>query len=313
MEKFLKTPILFIIFNRPDTTQKVFDEIKKVKPLKIFIAADGPRNDKKNDAKNCQETRKIINQINWDCEIFTLLREQNLGCKIAVSSAISWFFQHIEKGIILEDDCLPDQSFFWYCQQLLEKYIHDERIMMISGDNFQDGIKRGEQSYYFSRLSHIWGWATWRRAWKYYDVHMKNFPEFHTQNQIKHIFDDQFAQQYWVIIFKNVYNNKIDTWDYQWTYTVFSQNGLSIMPNCNLISNIGFGQKATHVKEKSNKCANMKRYKLKILSHPAFILPDKNADNYTFKHHYGITQPKLKPSKKIIQKIFPFFSRMNRI
>lgn len=313
MEKLLKTPVLFIIFNRPDTTQKVFDEIKKVKPLKIFIAADGPRNDKKNEAQNCQKTRTIIKQINWDCKIYTLFREQNLGCKIAVSSAINWFFQHIEKGIILEDDCLPHQSFFWYCQELLERYIHDERIMMISGDNFQDGIKRGEQGYYFSRLSHIWGWATWRRAWKYYDVNMKNFPEFLTQNQIKNIFDDQFVQQYWIRILQNVYDNKIDTWDYQWAYTVFTQNGLSIMPNYNLISNIGFGKTATHVKEKNNEYANMKRYELKNLSHPAFILPDKNADKYTFKHHYGIIQPELKPPKKIIQRIFPFFSRMSRI
>ena len=279
----LTTPVLFIIFNRPDTTQLVFNEIKKAKPSKLYIAADGPRPNREDEAEKCQQSRNIIKQIDWDCEIHTLFRNQNLGCKVAVSSAIDWFFENVEEGIILEDDCLPDQSFFYFCQELLEKYRDDKRIMMISGDNFQDGIKRGDGSYYFSRIAHIWGWATWKRAWNLYDVQMKSFKSFLENGEINNIFDNKYVKAYWLKYFQNTYEGKIDTWDYQWGYTLLSQNGLSIMPNVNLISNIGFR------KDENNKYANMKTFCIDKIVHPNFILVNKEADDYTFVNHHGIS------------------------
>ncbi|HAR62639.1 MAG: nucleotide-diphospho-sugar transferase [Candidatus Margulisiibacteriota bacterium] len=293
-----KTPILFIIFNRPDTTQVVFDEIKKVKPERLFIAADGPRADKEENEK-CQMTRDIIKQVNWDCDIHTLFREKNVGCKRAVSSAIDWFFENVEEGIILEDDCVPSQSFFMFCNQLLEHYRHDKRVMMISGDNFQNGVQRGNATYYFSRIAHIWGWATWRRAWHLYDANLKTFPDFLASNQISNVYSEPEIKEYWINCLSAVSSNKINTWDYQWGYTLLMNNGLSIMPNINLISNIGFGADATHVTNSNSELSNMNKYELseKII-HPMFTLPNKEADNYTYINHYGLKKPTFKKKFK---------------
>jgi len=154
----LKAPVLLLIFNRPDTTQLVFNKIRKARPAELYIAADGPRKNQPDDPENCRKAREILRQVDWDCKISTLFREENLGCKIGVSSAIDWFFSEVEEGIILEDDCVPDQSFFQFCQELLARYRDDKRVMMISGDNFQFGRRRTDYSYYFSQYVHIWGW-----------------------------------------------------------------------------------------------------------------------------------------------------------
>ena len=165
MDNFFETPILFITFNRPDTTKRVFEAIKKIKPKKLFISADGPRENKVGEKQKCLTVRSIFDNIDWDCEVKTLFQEKNLGCKIAATTAVTWFFQSVEEGIIIEDDCLPNKSFFLFCQKMLATYRKHEAIMHISGTNFQFGNKRGEASYYFSRCIHMWGWATWRRAW----------------------------------------------------------------------------------------------------------------------------------------------------
>ena len=279
----LITPVLFLIFNRPDTTQKVFNAIKQAKPKQLFVAADGPRSDKEGEAEKCQKARKIATSVDWGCEVKTLFRNKNLGCKIAVSSAIDWFFENVEEGIILEDDCLPSQSFFWFCQELLKYYRDDTRVMMISGDNFQFGNKRGEGTYYFSKYPHIWGWATWRRAWKHYDVNMKNFEDFLKSNQIINIFKIKQQQKCWTNIFQLVYDDKIDTWDYIWTYTCFINNGLCIMPNVNLVSNIGFGVRSTHTQGENNYLSNMEVKDIKNIIHPNYILINQEADNLTSK------------------------------
>lgn len=173
----LNVPVLLLIFNRPDTTQRVFHEIRGASPLQLFISADGPRENKPGEFEKCQITRDIVRQVDWDCEVYTNFRDKNLGCKIAVSSAIDWFFENVEEGIILEDDCLPSFSFFRFCEELLEKYRDDERIMQIGGTNLLSEWQRSDDSYYFSKYGAIWGWATWRRAWQYYDVNMKLWPE----------------------------------------------------------------------------------------------------------------------------------------
>ncbi|MCX6762599.1 MAG: hypothetical protein NT093_02335 [Candidatus Moranbacteria bacterium] len=281
IKKNISTPVLFLIFNRPDVSQRVFNEIKKAKPSKLYVAADGPRKSKEGESSRCEETRKIIEQVDWECKIVTLFREDNLGCKIAVSSAITWFFDHEEEGIILEDDCLPNPTFFKYCEELLNKYRYDERVMHISGDNFQFGKKRGDGSYYFSIYPYIWGWATWRRSWKKYDVNMRSFPLFKKQNQIRNIFENKQMQGYWMRIFERSFRGEIDTWDYQWTYTVWSQGGLSIFPNVNLISNIGHNAEATHTIGKTV-ISNMKSFYLDKIVDPTFVLANEKADEYFF-------------------------------
>jgi hypothetical protein len=282
-----KTPVLFIIFNRPDTTLKVFNEIKKIKPTKLYIVADGPRTEEKGEREKCEQTKKIIDQIDWSCEVFKNYSEINLGCKKRVSSGIDWFFENEEQGIILEDDCVPDQTFFTFCEEMLKKYKDDERIGMISGNNFQFGKVKNKHSYYFSRYSHIWGWATWRRAWQKYDVQIQNWPQHKKKKKLSTIFENKKDILYWTSIFNDVYRNKIDTWDYQWTYACFFNNYLSVTPSVNLISNIGFGQlDSTHTK-KINKFANMPTSPLVFpLIHPTHIVKDIESDTIVQKNNY---------------------------
>jgi len=279
MNNGLATPILLIIFNRPDTAEKVFNEIKKIKPKKLFVSADGPRENKPGEKEKCLATRKIIDQVDWECEVYKKYSDVNLGCKLGVSSGIDWFFKNVEQGIILEDDCLPAQSFFKFCEELLEKYKNNEKIMMISGDNFQNSRQRGDGSYYFSKFSHIWGWATWRRAWKYYDVSMTDYPKFKQEEKINAIWNKKYIRKYWTNIFDQVYENKIDTWDYQWAFSIWKMDGLCVIPNYNLISNIGFRDDATHTKS-ANKLANQKIQSMDIIKHPFKIEQNKKADNY---------------------------------
>ena len=303
----LITPVLFIIFNRPDTTQnKVFNAIRQAKPKQLFIAADGPRKGNENEKEKCRRARKVIEQVDWDCEVKTLFRDRNLGCKIAPSSAIDWFFENVEEGIILEDDCLPSQSFFWFCQELLEHYRYDTRVMHISGNNFQFGRIRGEGSYYFSKYAHVPGWATWKRAWINYDVKIKNFKEFKKENQIKNIFRTKQQQKYWMNIWQQLYDDyedKINAWDFQWVYTCLVNNGLCIMPNVNMVSNIGFGPDSTNMKDKSSIFSEIEARDITEIIHPKFVLANQEADLLTSKLFFGNVNIFTRVKNKIVRKI----------
>lgn len=281
------TPILFLIFNRPSLFRRTFRQIGLLKPKRLFVAGDGPRDGFPKDKKKCRESQEIVKQADWGCKVETLFRKKHLGCKKAVSSAVSWFFKNVKEGIIIEDDCLLDKSFFYFCQVLLKKYREDERVMHISANNFQNGIKRGNASYYFSKIPHVWGWAGWRRAWEYYDVTMKDFLSFKKQEQIKNIFIDKNVQKKWVDIFQKTYNGGVDTWDFQWTYAIFKQNGLCVTPNVNLVTNIGFSPSATHTSKRSP-FINMNRGRLNKIKHPQFVLPDNEADFLIMKRNFGV-------------------------
>ena len=233
------TPVLFLVFNRLETTKQVFEAIRIVKPKYFYIAADGPRATKENEEQVCDEVRNfVLNNIDWDCEIKTLFRTENLGCGKAVSQAITWFFENVEEGIILEDDCLPNSSFFSFCQELLEMYRGNEKVCHISGTNYQMGNKRGDSDYYFSNYPHIWGWATWSKAWKKYDVNMKGYETIKNAHPLKKLFP--------VHIMDGAFDKTIDTWDAQWLFTNILHEKISILPNKNLVTNIGFSENATH-------------------------------------------------------------------
>lgn len=260
----LKTPVLFLVFNRLNTTKHVFEAIRRARPPRLYIGADGAREGKEGEGQIVQEIRNfIVNSIDWECKIETLFRDQNLGCKLAVSSAISWFFENEEEGIILEDDCLPSQSFFWYCEELLNKYRYDESVFTISGDSRGPDSIKMKEDYSFCKYPIIWGWASWARAWKNYDPLILDWPSQKSTLPIQ-ISRYRLTVKFWKIIFDSIYNNEIDTWDYQLCYLLLKNNGKCIVPRENLITNIGFGAGATHTIEASSKWANRRRFEINI-------------------------------------------------
>lgn len=275
----LSTPVLFLIFNRPDNTKKVFETIALAKPEKLYIAADGPRPNNTDDATLCVETRKIIELVDWPCQVFTLFRNENLGARYACTTAIDWFFEQEEEGIILEDDCVPNSDFFKFCSELLEKYRHDPRIMHIGGTNLQFGNKRGNASYYFSSIPAVWGWASWRRVWKNYDPEMSKFEKFEEENQMINVFPDKRIADWVSVMARMIYEKKVTAWDYPLGFYMIINNGLSIVPNINLVSNIGFGNQSTHTKDSSHAHANIPTQNIEEpLTHPNFFIPHKKAD-----------------------------------
>jgi hypothetical protein len=285
--KKINSPILFLIFNRPSETKKVFSAIRLVKPPRLYVAADGLRDYPKNEAELIDRTRKIATAVDWPCEVKTLFREKNLGIKNAVESAITWFFKHEEQGIILEDDCLPHQDFFQFCETLLSYYRYDERVSMITGNNYQAGKKRGEGSYYYSRYNVTWGWASWSRAWKYYDGDLKFWPTWKLSTDWKKKIPDFFERLYWKRIFDKCYAKQIDTWDYQWHASILYYGGFTVTPNVNLVSNIGFGPNATNFKSINNPLARIPTNELGKIIHPRGIVQDQAADRFIFKNVYS--------------------------
>ncbi len=274
-ENSLNTAVLFLVFNRLNTTKQVFEAIKKAKPPRLYIAADGARKTKIGEEAKVKEVRDhIMSQIDWECEVNTLFRDENLGCKIAVSSAIDWFFENEEQGIILEDDCLPSQSFFWFCEDLLNKYKDDMRIFLISGYNKQNEWKSDEYSYFFSYFGGIWGWASWADRWKYYDVEAKNLNKFIEFNGFEKLMGPKLGklrQQH----LKNM--TGLNTWDYQWAYTRHEKGALACVPVKSLIENIGFGEEATHTFGENRD--NVKAHEIDFpLKNPEFMVPDKEYD-----------------------------------
>jgi len=264
----LTTPILFLIFNRPDTTHRVFERIREIKPKQLFIAADGPRENREGEKEKCDKARNIINNIDWACEVKTLFRDKNLGCGMAVNGAITWFFDHVNQGIILEDDTLPNTDFFLYCEQLLNLYQDSDEIMHISGSNYAD-TKDLKESYYFSKFPFIWGWATWSRAWKKYQFNYKYLPLDEKQVIINQNFASNEIREYWLSIYRWFeYTPKSFTWDYQWFLSIWLNQGLVIMPKKNLTENIGFGGEATHTTQDEHPLSNVKAQQLEIITHP---------------------------------------------
>ena len=276
------TPILFCIFNRPALTARVFEAIRARKPRALFIAGDGPRNLNPEDEANVAAARQVVSNVDWDCDVHTRFQSKNLGCKNGMASAINWAFGHTEELIILEDDCLPDPSFFRYCESLLTRYRENESVMMISGNNFQPS-RRSDASYYFSRWTHIWGWATWKRAWQNFDVDISTWPQLKQSKQLKSVFTNPVEYAHWSRTLDSQHAGNIDTWDFPWAYAVWSNNGISILPEKNLVTNIGFGGDATHTTDPASKLAGIPTCDVGKLLHPLNVELNQEADRYTWK------------------------------
>jgi len=314
------TPILYIVFNRLDTVKQTFPKIREVQPQQLFIAADGPRKDRLGEEKKCKAVREwVLSQIDWDCKVHTLFRDENLGCGKAVSKAITWFFDNVEQGIILEDDCLPSKSFFRYCETLLNYYKNDTRIMHIAGDNPLVKTNCGEASYYFASVQHCWGWASWSRAWKLYDFNIKN--DFIQNFKNNKYFCNFNVQKYWTEILSLMQEHKIDTWDYQWTWAILKNNGICINPALNQITNIGCTSDSTHFSDSCDKnLFERTRYELCEIHHPSVIKIDRGLQKklnkklgIQYKTFFDmLTEFTITSLKKVLKYIglFHFFKRL---
>ncbi|MCF7820270.1 MAG: glycosyltransferase family 2 protein [Candidatus Pacebacteria bacterium] len=277
-------PIVFIIFKRPETTQKVFDEIRKVKPKKLFIVADGPRN--KEEKIKCEKTRVIVEKINWDCEVFRNYSEENLGCRKRVISGLNWVFKNVEKCIILEDDCLPDQSFFPFCEKLLERYKKREDVMMISGNNhLKDKKNIIKDSYYFTKFTYIWGWATWRSSWKLMQDNLTISNKVIYSN-----FSNWKDRIYWKYVFKETEKGYIDSWAYSLFYYSLNNEMQNICPKVNLVANIGFGDDSTNTGNYNDTYSLIKKETISFpLNHPEEIRINKKADKISQKNSVNMS------------------------
>jgi hypothetical protein len=299
-------PVLVLAFNRPETTSRVIASLREIAPGQVFLAVDGPRPDRKDEKGRVQAVRELVDLIDWKCQVHTLFREQNLGCKTAVSEAITWFFDNVEAGIILEDDCVAHPSFFPFAAKLLERYRDDERVLMISGDNFQFGRRGTGHSYYFSRYTHIWGWATWRRAWRLYDHKMSLWPQLRDQGWLVDMLKDRVAAEYWTRIFDDTFAERNSSWAYRWTFSAWVNGGLTVLPCVNLVSNIGFGDVATHTRNRQNKLAALPVREMRLpLRHPGHVVREARADNFTQRTVFASPPWWKRIAKKILRALGP--------
>ncbi len=278
----LETPIALMMFNRPDLTATVFEAIRAAKPKRLLVVADGPRNEA--ERARTDATRAVI-EVDWECELETNYAEQNLGCKRRVGSGISWVFERCEEAIILEDDTLPSQSFFPFVDRLLARYRDDERVMCITGMNLVPEPKpRGPETYYFSRYGATNGWASWRRAWKYFDIDMREWPEFKRSGRMKDLFPRAVERAWWTLLFDQQHDGRINTWDFQWLFARLVQGGLTVSPKVNMVQNLGFRPDGTHTDFKMPKTwrAALEHHELTEIVEPQYVLPDREMDTYYF-------------------------------
>jgi hypothetical protein len=277
-----RTPVALFVFNRPDCARQVLQAVRIARPRQLLVVADGPRSSRPDDAPRCAETRALFERLDWDCEVLYNYADTNLGCRQRITSGLEWVFSQVEEAILLEDDCIPDPTFFRFCDELLERYRHDARVMTISGNNPHRGWRRGSASYYFSRFFNCWGWASWRRAWQLYDPQMQRWPQVREGGWLGDILGNSRAEQYYRRVLQDTFEGRIDTWDYQWLLSGWLQNALHVQSGVNLVTNIGFDGRATHTSGRDSVYVNQHSASLAFpLSHPPFMVADSQADRQT--------------------------------
>jgi hypothetical protein len=292
----MRTPVVFIVFNRPEVTQRVFAEIARARPPKLLVIADGPRPDRKGEHEKCEAVRAIIDGVDWECEVLKNYSETNMGCARRPASGLRWAFEQVSEAIILEDDCLPHPSFFTFCEEMLERYRDDERVMHISGNNWCFGRQETSFGYSFSNYCLSWGWATWRRAFQHYDPHISIWPALRNTSWLSDLLGDPRAVKFWHRIFDRTHNNlnDVNTWDFQWLFACWANRGLSILPAVNVVANIGFGADATHTRKSSDKRAQLRAEEIAFpLMHPPCMIHDRRADQLIFESTILPRPPKL--------------------
>jgi len=300
-----KLPVALIVYNRPHFTKAVLKKIFDYRPPKLFVIADGPKNNK--DKKLCNEVRDLIDSFNWECSIQKIYSNNNMGLKKRVISGLNEVFERSVSAIILEDDCLPSDDFFIFCNEMINRYENEERVGLVTGVNFQDGILRGSGSYYFSKYNHCWGWATWSRSWDYFSESIDFWPEFKRSPDWKRNFNSFRERQFWTKHFDYTFKNNSNSWAANWTLSVWYKKLLTVTPQYNLVSNIGFGDDSTHTNDSNSRYANMDIEKLGKIKFLENIECNIDADIYTFENHFQGYKLKLRNRilrifKKIIKR-----------
>jgi hypothetical protein len=274
----LETPIALVLFRRPDRTRLIFDEIRRARPKKLFLIADGPRDSA--EAAECEAARAVVEDVDWPCLITRDFAAENIGLRRRIPTGLDGVFAEVDRAIVLEDDCLPHPSFFRFCDELLERYAAEDRVMHVAGSQLLRNPPAPTASYHFSRYVHIWGWATWRRAWRRFDVELADWHELdrsERDTRLRSMFTEPSERRYWRYVWDK--SGEIENWDAQWSYAVLARQGLAANPNRNLVSNIGFGEQATNAIEDPLGIAARPLEELEFpLQHPAAIERDEVAD-----------------------------------
>ena len=284
----LQSVVALFIFRRPQTTARVLDAILAARPAKLLVVADGARRDKPGEHELCLQTRAVIDRARAVCEVVTNFAPENLGLRRRMSSGLDWVFEQTDRAIIVEDDCLPEPTFFTFCDEMLQRYADDPRVLMVSGNNFLPKDRVPEHSYYFSHYVHIWGWATWRRAWRLYDVDMADWPARRDSNWLEQKLDTEAEVRYWRAVFDQVHRGDIHTWDYQWGYACLAHDGLSVVPARHLVTNIGLDAAATNTMNPDDPHFRARAEPLPMpLRHPPGVERNAVADQVEFQTLFG--------------------------
>ena len=297
----LNTPLLIIVFNRPDKTKDLIKTLEKIKPKKLYVSADGPRIDSTKDKKLCNEVRELFKNINWDCDLKLKFSEKNLSCKKNVIDSINWLFSCEDEGIILEDDCVPSISFFGFCETLLEKYRNNNKVMQINGTNLDaDYESLTKNSYFFSKFNHVWGWATWKRAWKLFDNKFENYEENKLNKKILNYFEDKNISDWMTRYFDAAFMGKDNIWSSHWAYTILNYNGLCATPSKNLVKNVGFDGSGTSGKSKLfNEYSNTRLEEIENIIHPDQIVYNFDFDKLVYYEKINKIDPRASKLNKI--------------
>ena len=299
------TPVLLLLFNRPQHTAAVIEQLRKVRPARIFVHCDGPRDQYPEEAEKVAAVKSELKKIDWPCELSTLFREQNAGLRVGVFGALNWFFESVEQGIILEDDCLPDVSFFPFCEAMLERYALEDQVMHIGGSNVAEGLTSTfTNSYFFSRFSFVWGWASWRRAWKKMSINLEGLEAFEQQNRLEELFSNPMARTYLYDKFRATKRGKNNSWAYAWFYSILKNKGLCVVPRQNLVQNTGIGDsEATHTK-KADPQAGLRASSLHFpLTHPLGFDRDPDLELGLF---YAAQKSRIRLTLWFLLKLFGF-------
>lgn len=282
-------PVVLLVFKRPEPTARLLACLREVKPQVVFVVADGPRPDVSGETESCARVRQLIDRgIDWPARVVKDYADLNLGARERVSTGLSWVFGQVDRAIVLEDDCLPHPTFFRFCSELLEHYRHDTRVSAVSGDRFLPASFPIDTSYYFSRYTHSWGWATWRRAWRFYDDEMRHWPELRDSGWLEAMFPHPLEAALWREIFDSVHQRREDAWDYPWTYACWRQNLLAVVPAVNLVTNIGTGEDASNTKGAEPLKHNLPAVAAEFpLVHPDAMVRHHVADDWTQLRVFG--------------------------
>ena len=297
-------PLVLVLFNRPQTTARVFAAIAEARPPKLLVVADGPRPDRPGEAAQCAAARAVVGRVDWDCEVLLNFAEQNLGLKQRMVSGLTWAFEQVPEAIILEDDCVPDPTFFQFCEVLLDRYRDDERVMALCGDNCLFGQVTTPYSYFFHRVIGVWGWATWRRAWQHYDVRMADWGALRDTPWLSDLLQDRRAAAAWRQLFDDTWKGNPHIWSYQWVFAIWRHNGVGVTPRLNLVSNVGFGAEAVHTNSPDSLLNSIPARALAFpLDDPPKLVTDREADWLIMENSFYAQNPWLGKPPSLRQRV----------